>query len=670
MTEAEYLKLVALLQRYSYEYHTLSRPSVSDGVYDDLLADLKAFEAGHPGKVAPFSPTQRVGAQAHASFAKVGHAEPMLSLNDVFNLEDLEMWQTRLCKLLQTETVDWQYFIDIKMDGLALSVTYEDGHFVQAVTRGDGQVGEDVTENARTIRNLPLRLPRTGSLAAYSQGRLDVRGEILLYRKDFEALNRANRKQGQPLYANARNLAAGSMRQLDPQLVAQRPLAFRAYEILGRDLATYAEMYEVLAGLNFSHNRQARVCRNWSDLVRGIRDLTAKKDRLPFASDGLVVKINQRPLYIRVGTVAKAPRGAIAYKFPPQQATATVEDIVLQIGRTGAVTPVAVFKPVFLAGSSITHASLHNADEIERLDIRRGDKVIIFKAGDVIPKVEKVLLELRPKRSPEFNFEAELKKQHPGSVFRRQSGEVAYRLRAAGFSKRLLVLALRHYASRSALDIGGLGKANCHLLVEAGLVKDIADIYALTVEQLLPLERLAQKSADNLVRAIAAAKRPALDKFIYGLGISGVGQQTAVDLAEHFRTLGSFRKAGSDALESIDGVGAKTAASIVSWLQTPRNRRLLDKLTVLKVRPQALRRQRSDLAGKKLVVSGTFEEASRTQLRQLIAQAGGQLQAQISQQTDYLVAGQKAGPQKLQKAQDLNVKILDHRALLDLLKEA
>ena len=497
MKVKQYLELIELLQRYSYEYHTLNQSTVSDAVYDSLIKQIKDFERRHPTQIVPFSPTQRVGAALSEGFEKIHHVHPMLSLSDCFSLAEVRQWHQRLLKLAEVwpdkNLQQWSYFVDIKMDGLALSVIYEQGLFVRAVTRGDGQVGEDVTANAKTIRNLPLKLPELSQRAPGAHGRLEVRGEVILYKRDFEKINRRNLKVSEPLYANARNLAAGIMRRLDSRLVSDFQLAFRAYDIVGNLYQTHQEVYQTLADLHFAHNRQAGLYYDLSALEQAIQRLAKEKKALPFGSDGLVIKINQRADFERLGIAGKAPRAALAFKFPPEQATTIVEDIVLQIGRTGAVTPVAVLKATCLAGTTITHASLHNADEIERLDVRRRDTVIIFKAGDIIPKIEKVIKELRPPRSPRFNFVKELQKQHPGHRFQRLKDEVAYKLvrSSAASDSELLVLALRHYAARGAVDIVGLGKANSRLLVEAGLLENVADIHALKVEQLLSLERFA-----------------------------------------------------------------------------------------------------------------------------------------------------------------------------------
>ena len=657
MTHKEYLRLLKLLQRYNYEYHTLDTPSVSDAVYDNLLAELKAYEAAKPGLVGDHSLSGRVGDQPSDKFKKVEHVYPMLSLADAFSFEEVVQWQKRLEKLAPGEA--WRYFVDIKMDGLALAVIYKDGVFSQAVTRGDGFIGEDVTANARTIRNLPLALPSGKKFAKYLRGRLEVRGEVILYESELARINAVAAHSGQPTYANTRNLAAGTMRQLDPKIAAGRRLVFKAYDAFGPSLGGHAEVYQLFKDLGFSHNGAAGVCADTESLLKKIKALEKNRHQLPFNSDGLVIRVDDRELFDRLGTVGKGPRGALAYKYPPEQATTKVKEIVLQIGRTGAVTPVAVLEPVLLAGSTVSHASLHNADEIGRLDVRVGDTVVIFKAGDIIPKVEGPLKELRPKRAAKFNFEAELARQHPGLRFRRAEGEVAYRLADFNSAKdRMLILSLTHYGSRPAVDIDGLGEANSRLLVAAGLVSDLADIYALTPEQLLPLERFGALASDNLVTAVRARKEPPLNRFIFGLGIPRVGQQTAADLAERFRTWQAFAAASETELTDLDGIGGKTAGSIAAWLTKASNRRLLKKFEKLGVAPASVKVTTGPLAGKNLVLTGTLQSRGREAARQQIAAAGGRLQNQISTATDYLVVGRNPGQGKLDKAAAAGVRTM------------
>ena len=643
MTYKEYLRLLKLLGRYNYEYHTLDAPSVKDAVYDSLAAKIKAYEAANPDRIASHSPTQRVGDEPSDRFGKVEHAYPMLSLSDAFSFAEIEQWQERLERLAPDET--WRYFVDIKMDGLALAAVYEDGVFSQAVTRGDGLVGEDVTANAKTIRNLPLKLEGGRQFAKYLKGRLEIRGEVILYETELERINVEAARQGQPAYANARNLAAGTMRQLDPKVAAGRRLVFKAYDALGPPFASHSEIFQLFKAFGFSHNSAAGACADMGALLKKIKALLKNRRRLPFNSDGLVIKVDDRELFDRLGSVGKGPRAALAYKYPPEQATTEVKGIVLQIGRTGAVTPVAVLEPVFLDGSTVSHASLHNADEIGRLDVRIGDTVVVFKAGDIIPKVEGPVKELRPKRARKFNFEAELARQHPGLKFGRAEGEVAYRLADPDSARQeMLALALTHYGSRQAVDIDGLGEANSRLLVSSGLVSDLADVYALTPEQLLPLERFGELASSNLIEAAKVRKNPPLNRFIFGLGIPRVGQQTAADLAGRFKTWRAFAAASEDDLIDLDGVGDKTASSIVGWLGSPANRRLLKKFKESGVVPAAVKAAAGPLDGKNLVLTGTLQSRGREEARQQITAAGGRLQGQISASTDYLVVGRNPRP--------------------------
>ena len=606
-------------------------------------------------------------------FQKVRHSQPMLSLADCFSISEIGQWRDRLLKLAENwprKLKNWSYFVDIKMDGLALAVIYEDGRLLRAVTRGDGRIGEDVTANARTIRNLPLKLPVLKSVPETVSGRLEIRGEVILYKRDFEAINRRNRKAGEVPYANPRNLAAGTMRQLDPRLVADRRLVFKAYDIIGGNYASHGEVYGTFAKLHFSHNRWAKAYRTIAEVEKEILSLERKRAKLPFGSDGLVIKIDRRDVFERLGNVSKSPRGALAYKYPPEQATAVVEDIVLQIGRTGAVTPVAVLSPVSLAGTTVSHASLHNADEIGRLDVRRRDTVVVFKAGDIIPKVSRVIKELRPKRSPKFNFTKELEKQYPGRRFERLPDEVAYKLVRTADSDQdvLLILALRHYAARKAVDIVGLGEANSRALVEAGLVRNVADVYFLKLEQLLPLERFGELSAKNLIEAVAARKKPPLEKFIFGLGLPGVGEQLASDLAACFGTWAKFARAKRENLEDLEGVGPKTAAGIAAWLAEERNAALLARFAEAGVKPASYKPAEGSLSGQRLAVTGTLAAYGRLQAQRLITEAGGQFQSQVTAQTDYLVIGDKPGEGKVAAAKTRAVKVLTEDEFLALLR--
>lgn len=658
-----YTDLLQLINKYSYEYHVLDAPSVSDEVYDGLWRELRQIEAEHPELVSQDSPSMRVGNKLLDEFEKVEHSSRMLSLNDVFSKADVEAWEKRMEKLIPGSNSE--FFADIKMDGLACALVYQDGSFVQAITRGDSFVGEDITQNVRTIRNVPLRLLGDGP---YTHGRTEIRGEIVIYKNDFEVLNAERRKSGEPEYANPRNLAAGTVRQLDPQLVASRPLKFRAYDILRdnpSEIQTHMHAYEALSALGIVRNSQASVFNSTKDLMAFIAQWEDKRHELPFNTDGIVVKVNDRSIYTQLGVVGKHPRGAVAYKYPAEQATTVVKDIVISIGRTGAATPVAVFEPVQVAGTTVQHASLHNADEIERKDVRIGDTVVIFKAGDIIPQVESVITELRPKNAKRYDFEIELKKQFPDMHFQRPEGEAVYRV--VGGGQLILKRALEHYASRGALDIDGLGEKNVVALVEAGLVKDLADIYTVTKEQLLQLERFAELSATNLVQAIANSKQPPLERFIFGLGIRHVGSQTAIDLANHFGSIEKLQDTTLPQLESIDGIGTVVADSIIAWFADSDNQALLAKFKQVGVKPVFKDMSHGPLSGKSFVITGTLETMSRDIAADKIRALGGTFQNSVAKGTSYLVMGTKAGASKAEKARKLGTEVINEEQLLQML---
>lgn len=660
-------ELRELLAKYSYEYHVLDSPSVDDAVYDSLFGELKKIEADHPELITPDSPTQRVGNELLGGFQKVQHSSRMLSLNDVFDRSEVEAWVGRMDKLLPGSK--HEFFADIKMDGLACALVYEDGIFVRAITRGDSFVGEDVTSNVRTIKNVPLSLRKAESFERFLSGRTEIRGEIVMLKKDFAALNEAREAAGEPAFANPRNLAAGTIRQLDPKLVAARPLHFRAYDLL-RDnpdeVPTNMFAYEAITALGLNRNMQASVFTNLGDVMKFVDTWDKKRNDLPFNTDGLVVKVNDRAQYRKLGVVGKQPRGAVAYKYAAEQATTVVKDIVISIGRTGAATPVAVFDPVVVAGTTVQHASLHNADEIARLDVRIGDTVIIFKAGDIIPQVKSVVTELRPKDAKATDFEAMLAAQYPELEFDRPEGEAVYRVKGVT-GPLLLKRALEHFASKGALDIDTLGEKNVTALVDAGLVRDLADIYTLTKEQLLELERFAEISAAKLIAAIQAKREPLLEKFIYGLGIRHVGAQTAVDLANRFTSIEKLRLATMDELLAVEGIGNIVAESIAAWFADPDNEALLDKFTDLGVRPHYEKKQ-GKLVGMNFVITGTIEGMGRDEAADRIRALGGTFQTSVAKDTTYLVAGGKVGESKLKKASQYGTKIITGDELKEMIK--
>jgi DNA ligase (NAD+) len=662
-------ELKALLATYSYEYHVLDTPTVDDAVYDSLMGELKSIESENPELITPDSPTQRVGGELLGGFQKVEHSTRMLSLNDVFDVSEVEAWVVRMEKLLPGRK--HEFFADIKMDGLACALVYKDGVFTQAITRGDSFVGEDVTNNVRTIANIPLRLRDTDEYRHLLTGRVEIRGEIVMLKKDFEILNQRQQKLGKPQFANPRNLAAGTIRQLDPKLVAERPLTFMGYDMLrgdASDIPTNMYAYQALTALGIRRNQQAGVFTSVKDVMEFVHKWDKKRLELPFNTDGLVIKLNDRKQFADLGIVGKQPRAAVAYKYAAEQATTVVKDIVISIGRTGAATPVAVFNPVVVAGTTVQHASLHNADEIQRKDIRIGDTVIIFKAGDIIPQVESVVTELRPKTSQPFNYETALAEQYPELEFERSGTDVVYRVKGSS-SDFILKRSIEYYASKGALDIDTLGEKNVTALVESGLVKDSADIYTVTVEDLLKLDRFAAISAKKLVSAIQAKKNPPLDRFILGLGIRHVGSQTATDIAKRFKSIEALAVATIDQLESIDGIGKVVAESVVAWFSDEDNIRMIQKFNEVGVSPKYAIKDNGPLSGKNFVVTGSLEHMSRDQAANKIKALGGTFQAAVAKDTHYLVAGGKVGLNKLQRAESYGTTIINEHAFIALIGE-
>lgn len=660
-------QLRQLINDYRYHYHVLDESIMSEAAADSLKHELTELETEFPDLITSDSPSQRVAGEPLPGFSQVRHTGRMLSLNDVFSRDELEAWAKRIQKLAPDHHPE--YFVDVKMDGLAVALWYNDGVLEKAVTRGDGFVGEDVTMNVRTIDSVPTQLRHDPKFEHFLEGRTEIRGEIIIYKIDFEVLNKERQKSGQPLYANPRNTAAGSIRQLDPKLAAARPLRFRAWEILRDDASevpTYAVAYQAIRALGLAANREPTIFNDIDSLMKHAELWEKKRHDLPYNTDGLVIKVNNRNLFAELGVVGKAPRGAVAYKYAAEEATTVVKDIVLSIGRTGAATPVAVFDPVVVAGTTVQHASLHNADEIERKDIRIGDTVIIFKAGDIIPQVSRVLMELRPKNAKKFDMQKELHRQYPELEFVRPEGEAVYRVKGAT-GELLLKRAVSHFASKSAMDIDTLGEKNVIALVDAGLVKDMADIYALTKEKVLDLDRFAEVSASNLVNAIATAKNPELPRFIYGLGIRHVGQQTAIDLAEHFGSIDKLAYATVDEVMQVEGIGEVVAESLLAWFADEDNQRLLKKFEDLGVKPHYESHARGPLHGKSFVITGTLEHLNRDEAADKIRSLGGTFQTTVGKDTSYLVVGKDVGASKLAKADKLGTKQISELGLLKLI---
>ena len=544
-------KLRKLISEYRYNYHVLDKSTMSEAAADSLKHELAQLEEQYPELVAEDSPTQRVAGEPLPQFDSYPHSQPMLSLSDIFNEQELDAWVERVEKQLNTKI--GEFFVDLKMDGLACALQYREGKLFRALTRGDGKTGEDITLNVRTMDSIPLKLKD-------SNEDIEVRGEILMYTKDFEELNKNRKAQGLEQFKNPRNTAAGTMRQLDPKLVADRKLHFHAWGLSSGD--TFDATYKRLRELGFKANPQAKSM-SLSGVKKYIQLWEEKRQELPFNTDGLVIKVNDKNLHDQAGVVGKAPRAAIAFKYPAEEATTKIKDIILSIGRTGVATPVAVLEPVNVAGSTVQNASLHNQDEIDRKDIRINDTVIIHKAGDIIPQVTKVLTELRDGSQKPYNMEKELKKldlefKRDGAAWRAMNIE----------DKSILKRALQHFASKNALDIDGMGESTVSAIVDAEYVDDLSGIYTLTKEQVLELEGFAEITTEKLIDSIAEKKKPELPRFIFGLGIRHVGEQTALDLAATFNTFTKFQKTAlenPDRLYDIDGVGEIVAHSIVEW---------------------------------------------------------------------------------------------------------
>lgn len=653
------------LNKFAYEYYVLDRPSVTDAVYDSLLSELKKLEADYPDIITLDSPTQRVAGRPLDKFEKYTHKTRMISILDSFSDDEAQDWLERIIKV-DARVTKAEFFVDAKMDGLACALHYKDGVLIRAVTRGDGFTGEVVTSNVRTIRSVPLKLHDD---SIFSHGETEVRGEIIMLKEDFLKLNAKLEASDEKPYANPRNLAAGTIRQLDPKVVASRKLEFHAYDLLRddpREVPTNQFAYEKLATLGFRINAQAHLEKTFNGALDFAHKFHDDREKLPYNTDGLVIKINDRALYDALGIVGKNPRGVIAYKYPAEQATTVVCDIVISIGRTGVATPVAVFNPVVVAGTTVQHASLHNADEIARLDVRIGDTVVIFKAGDIIPQIKTVLTDLRPTSAQEFDFEKTLAVQYPELEFVRPLGEVAYRLKNAD-SKLLLIRALEHYASRGALDIEGLGERSVESLVAANLLYDIADLYLLDQTDVAELPGFGELSAYNLVAAIEDSKKPRMGRFIFGLGIRHIGTKTASDLARHFGHIDKLRTATLDELLAVDGIGTVVAESVLAWFIDTDNEKLLKKLADVGLDPQP-EVTGGKLDGTRFAITGTLKSMSREEAADRIRAAGGEFQTSVGQTTTYLVADGKIGSSKRVAAEEYGTKIIDETSFLELLK--
>ncbi len=656
--KARIAKLRDIINDYRYHYHVLDESIMSEAAADSLKHELSQLEEQFPELITPDSPTQRVAGKPLDKFQKVTHEKRMISLADVFSEDEIRGWIARNEKLIPGGKIK-EFFTDIKMDGLACALKYKDGLFVQAVTRGDGLVGEDVTTNVRTIENIPFRIDEMGDV--------EVRGEIIIFKKDFEKLQEKQRKNGEKEFANPRNLAAGSIRQLDPKIAASRPLKFIAYDLVKPNLLTHKEAYNKLREMKFQTSNEDLVWTSAStELFKYIRDLDEYRKGLPFNTDGMVIKINDRKIYDELGIVGKTPRAAVAFKFPAEESTTKVRDIVISIGRTGAATPVAILDPVEVAGSTVRHATLHNADEIVRLDLRIGDTVIIYKAGDIIPQVKEVLTTLRPDNSVPYDYEIALKKQYPELEFERPDGEVVYRVKGET-TDFILKRSIEYYASKPALNIEGLGEKNVAALVDTGLVHSIADLYRLTTNQISKLDRFAELSAKNLVDAINKSKTPPLGKFITALGIRHIGAQTATVLARTFGSIEKLAIATKEELLDIPDIGNVVAESILAWFADEDNLKLLEDLKALGMSPVYADQSELPLSGKSYIVTGTLASMGREEAEEKLRELGATVTSSVTKTTTALIAGDKPGKGKTDKAAKLGIPTIDEQDFLKLI---
>lgn len=653
-------KLRELINDYRYHYHVLDESTMSEAAADSLKHELAELEAEFPDLVTPDSPTQTIPGEIANGFKKVQHASRMLSLNDVFKRSEIEAWVKRIEKLMDGKK--FEFFSDIKLDGLACSLVYEDGILIRGATRGDSFIGEDVTANIKTIGSVPLKLKAPEE---FLKGRTEVRGEIIIFKEAFDRLNSELEKKGEKVYANPRNLAAGTIRQLDPKLVAARPLTFFAYDLIrdGFD-SSHDKVYSNLNSLGFRTSGLEQVFKNVDDLEEYIEAWSKKRESLKFNTDGFVIKVNDRKVYRDLGVVGKAPRGAVAFKYPAEQGTTKLKDIFVSIGRTGAATPVAILEPVNLAGSTVSMATLHNASEIERKDVRVGDTVIVEKAGDIIPAVIRSLDELRNGSEKKFVFPTEcpecgaklIKLKEDEAVWRCPNNSCPARV-----SRRI-----QHFACRAAMDIDGLGEKNVEALLDSGLIQDPADLYSLTFEQVLGLERFAEISAKKLVDSISIKKNPTLPKFIFALGIRQVGAQTAIDLAEKFKSLENLSLANLEDLLEVEGIGEVVAESIFTWFREPENIELLDKFKGFGVRPEEVKKVTGGkLDGLSFVITGSITGMSREEAADKIRELGGTFQSSVGKGTTYLVAGGSVGESKIKKADKFGTKIIGEEELLE-----
>ena len=658
-TLEEVARLRDEIRRHEELYYVNDSPEISDAEYDALLANLQKLEGQHPDLITADSPTQRVGGRPAEGFPEVVHRRPMLSLDNSYNIEELIAFDQRCQRLAEGRPV--QYVAELKIDGVSISLHYANEILIRGVTRGDGRIGEEVTQNARTIRSVPLKLRGKNHVGP----EVEVRGEVFIPRKVFERTNSEREEQGESRFANPRNAAAGTLRQLDSRAVAKRRLDMFAYDLIAGDRKPFATHWEALnwleaAGFRVNPNRV--LCSSIDEVIEFCNRMETQRDDLDYEIDGLVVKVNSTSFQDEFGTTAKAPRWAVAYKYPARQATTKVVAIVVQVGRTGALTPVANLEPVLLAGTTVSRATLHNADEVKRLGVRVGDWVLIEKGGEVIPKVLKVIESKRT--GAEKPFRMPRKCPVCGGEISKVEGEVVSRCVAADCPAQLKGRVL-HFASRRAMRIEGLGESLVDQLVDKKILRDFGDLYRVTLEDIAGLERMAKKSAANLVAQIEASKKRDLSQLVYALGIRHVGDRTAGILARHFGSLEAIAKATVEELDDIPEIGLTVAQSVRAWFDDPGNAELCERLHAAGVQTRIERQKTEKLderfVGKQFVLTGTLSSFTRDEAKALIESRGGRVMSSVSKKTDFVIAGEEAGS-KLDKAEELGVKVLDEAA--------
>lgn len=672
---AQMRQLIRLLEQHNHAYYVMDAPTISDGEYDHLFHSLKALEQQHPHLIQPDSPTSKVGGEALGQFANVAHVVPMLSLGNSFDLSDLQAFDQRIRERLPNQKIEYE--LELKLDGLAVSLTYQKGQLIQAVTRGDGETGEDITHNALTIRNLPKVLAGQADTQNIPE-LLEVRGEVLMPKKGFEKLNREALLKGEKTFANPRNAAAGSLRQLDPKIAASRPLAFYAYSVarcepIQPQLQTQADQLSWLTGFGFAIAERQFVVDSIEKVQENYQQILSERPDLSVEIDGMVVKVNSLRQQQQLGFLSREPRWATAYKFPAESAITTVEQIDWQVGRTGTLTPVARLKPVLVGGVTVSNVTLHNIGEIYRLDVRVGDTVSVHRAGDVIPKVEKVWPEFRPESVQGNDQHVRLPSECPvcQSPVLMPEGEALARCSGGLYCPAQRVEAIRHFVSRKAMDVDGLGDRWVEGLQQIGLLNNVADLYQLDQhrEQLLGLEKMGEKSVQNLLDAIESSKKTTLPRLIYALGIRGVGENTSRMLADQFQTLDALMAADVESLQKTPEVGNITAEWIYDFFRAPHNRDVIDRLISAGIEyPAPAPRTRQPLTGESWCVTGTLAQFSRDQATQMLQSLGARVSGSVSSKTKCVLAGEKAGS-KLTKAEQLGVPVINEAQFVDFLKE-